>query len=445
MTTHARSIRCLSAFLFALSLVGCGMKTDFYREVEKNLAVHNYAVAMAGLQDNKEAFGDNNSVLFNLEMGTLLHYSFRFDESTKYFLAAEKEMEELYTKSVTTEAAAFALNDNMLPYEGEDFEKVFVNLFAALNFAQAGDIEGALVEARKVDTKLNQFSRQYEGKNVYHQDAFVRYVMGVLYEAGGEINDAFISYRKAYEGYKEYAAQFKTPCPSYLKTDLLRTATQLGFDDERKQFEKEFSLKYTKPKAKEGSLFFVVHSGRGPIKEENKIKVSIPDADGVLHTFTVALPKFKARERIQVRYEVGISGKGITATKMDAELGEYVTEIARKSLDDRLGLIYLKSGGRALLKFLASEAAKKELKKEDDELGNFFKSLAVDLAVGATEAADIRTWRTLPNQVFIVRANLPAGTYSMTLTGHNPYRDLLSDMITVKAGKAQIRMFVDVN
>jgi hypothetical protein len=426
-------------------LSGCGMKTDFYREVEKGLSTKNYAVALKTLQDQEEEFGEKNFVLYNLEMGALTHYSARYEESNRHFLAAEKMMEELYTKSISTEVAAVALNDNLIPYSGEDFEKVFVNLFLALNFAGTGDIEEALVEARKVDLKLNQYARQYEGKNVYKQDAFVRYIMGMLYEAAGEVNDAFISYKKAYEGYKTYETQFKTPCPSFLKADLVRTAALLRFDDDRRRFEKEFGIKYAKPKKQEGSVLLIIHSGRGPIKEENKIRVTIPDKDAVLHTFNVALPKFKSRERMQVAYNVDVSGQSVPPQNIPAELGEYVTEIARKSLDDRIGLVYLKAGGRALLKFLASEAAKKEWKKEGDETGNFFKSLLVDIAVDASEQADIRTWRTLPNQMFLVRVNLPAGTHNFTLTGHNPYRNLLADQVTVKEGKIIFRLFVDVN
>jgi hypothetical protein len=269
--------------------------------------------------------------------------------------------------------------------------------------------------------------------------------MGALYEAAGETNDAFISYRKAYDGYKEYSTQFKTPCPSFLKNDLVRVAAQLGFDDERRRFEREFNLRYTKPRKPEGALFVVIHSGRGPVKEQNKLKVTIPDKDAVLHTFVAAVPKFVSREKIQTRYEISVSGVGSPAARVPAELGQHVTEIAKRSLEDRLTLIYLKTGGRALLKFLASEKAKKEWKKDGDDLGNFFKSLAVDIAVDASEQADIRTWHTLPNQMFIVRAQLPAGTYAVNVTGFNPTRDLVSQQITTRPGKVEFRVIADVN
>jgi tetratricopeptide (TPR) repeat protein len=222
-----------------LLLASCAMRTDFYHEVEQGLASRNYAVAVSALKANEEEFGESNTVLFNLELGLIAHYASQYTESNQMFLAAEKRMEELYTRSISAEAAAMLLNDNLLPYEGEDFEKVFVNLFLALNFAQMDNVEEALVEARKVDLKLKEYSKQYEGKNTYKQDAFIRYVMGVLYEAGGETNDAFISYRKAYEGYKEYADYYKTSCPTFLKADLVRTAGLLGFDDERRRFEQQ--------------------------------------------------------------------------------------------------------------------------------------------------------------------------------------------------------------
>ena len=431
----------LSGFLL---LASCAMRSDLYRDIEQNLAIGNYAVAASALQANEEEFGEKSSVLFNLEMGLLTHYGAQYTESNRMFLAAEKRMEELYTTSISTEAAALLVNDNLLPYEGEDFEKVFVNLFLALNFAQMGNVEEALVEARKVDLKLKEYSKLYEGKNTYKQDAFIRYVMGALYEAEGEINDAFISYRKAYEGYSEYANVYGTSCPTFLKADLVRTAGLLGFDDERRRFEKLFGIRYARPKRNEGALLVIIHSGRGPVKEQNKINVSIPDEDGVVHTFTVALPKFVPRARGQVRYDASVQGTG-QSMMINAEIAEDVTAIARKSLEDRLALEYLKAGGRAVLKFLASEKAKSEWKKDGDEIGNLAKSLLIDVAVVASEQADTRTWRSLPARMLIIRAQLPAGTHNLQLSAEGQSRNLLAEQVTIIAGSVAFRVITDVN
>ncbi len=97
-------------------------------------------------------------------------------------------------------------------------------------------------------------------------------------------------------------------------------------------------------------------------------------------------------------------------------MAEDVNAIAAKTLEDRMTLVYLKSGGRALLKFLASEKAKSTIsKKNDDVLTNLLGSLAVDLAVGATEKADVRAWRTLPAEFQMARVNIPAGAYAVRI------------------------------
>ena len=61
-------------------------------------------------------------------------------------------MEELYTRSITAEAGAMLTNDNLLPYEGEDFEKVMVNVVGALNHVYLQQWDDALVEARRLIT-----------------------------------------------------------------------------------------------------------------------------------------------------------------------------------------------------------------------------------------------------------------------------------------------------
>jgi len=83
-------------------------------------------------------------------------------------------------------------NDLTLPYEGEDFETVLINVVAALNYVLLNQWDDALVEARKVDHKLNVINDRYDKKNVYKEDAFARYLSGILYEGKGELNDAFI-------------------------------------------------------------------------------------------------------------------------------------------------------------------------------------------------------------------------------------------------------------
>ena len=103
---------------------------------------------------------------------------------------------------------------------------------------------------------------------------------------------------------------------------------------------------------------------------------------------------------IRKRRKKSNSDSSVTKT----EVVENITLIAEKALEDRLTLVYLKSGGRDLLKFLAKEKLKKELKKgKKSKITNLFGSLAVDLTIGATEQADLRCWRLIPSEIQMTR------------------------------------------
>jgi hypothetical protein len=71
-----------------------------------------------------------------------------------------------------------------------------VSILKALNFLYQGDYSGARVEARKVNGKLNVFADEYGDKAIYTDDAFARYIAAFAYEAQGELNDAYIDYKK---------------------------------------------------------------------------------------------------------------------------------------------------------------------------------------------------------------------------------------------------------
>jgi hypothetical protein len=425
------SLRALWSVVTApcLFLAGCGPSTGFYRSVDENTSRGEYLRAIQEVKENERAYGDKSTVLYKLDLGALYHYAGEADSSNRYLFAAEKEIEELYTESISLQVLSYILNDNVLPYDGEDFEKVFVNVFLALNYAGTGMNEDALVEARKVDLKLREFSRQYEGKNRYREDAFIRYFAGALYENEGEINDAFISYQKAFEAYRTYEIEYGTRAPSGLLDDLVRTAHLMSFEDEERRFRELGGAPFHRSPDGEGSIFVVAYAGKGPIKVEQRPTVTIPDSAGTLHTFQIALPSFESRHRVRRTYSLTI-GNGSDTLSVTTERAEDISAIAAKSLEDRLALIYLKAGGRAIVKFLAAEKAKREIASDgDSKAGNFFASLAIDLVVAATEQADVRTWRTLPAEIQLARAFVRPGTYDLTIaasdggyTGHRTVR-----------------------
>jgi hypothetical protein len=83
-----------------------------------------------------------------------------------------------------TEAGTLLTSENIKDYKGEDFENCLINTYLAMNYALMGDVENALVEARRVNHKLQLMIT--DGQRKYKQNAFASYLSAILYETDGD-------------------------------------------------------------------------------------------------------------------------------------------------------------------------------------------------------------------------------------------------------------------
>ena len=396
-----------AAFLLFLLFLSCATPLRHYHLIEQQMDKGDWLGAEEAVAKSwSKGYGERNRVLFDLDRGLLLHFGRKFQESNSFFFGAEGKMEELYTKRIRDESASLLVNANLLPYGGEDFEKVLTNFFAALNYLQMGDLENALVEARKIDHKLSLLGDKYEGKGRYHQDGLAQYLSGFIYELMGRWDDAYISYHKSFEAYRGQPQIYPFPPPSFLTKDLLRLSQYLGRDDDFHQLRAKFgSLRWREQGKVEkgGRVLILAFSGRGPVKKEFSLTVEKKDKKGNGYTFKLALPRFAPRPSQIASAEVLIDGK-----TQPLILAEDIGVIARKVLEDRLPLIEAKAVARALAKAKANQEAKKKMGG-----GGFNRVLkfGLDEVVKASERADLRCWRTLPAKIYLGRFTLPPGPH----------------------------------
>lgn len=404
--------RIISSLLLLVFLDACSPVRSHYILVEKNLSEHRYAEADSIIDQNKDGYGSRNEVIYYLDRGMTLHLAGRYEESNKFLAEAEKKIDELYTRSISSAAGAMLSNDNLLPYEGEDFEKVMINIISALNYIYLGQLDETLVEARKVDHKLNLLNDKYEKKNRYKEDALARYLAGILYEAKGELNDAFISYRKAYEAFKSYKANYNTPVPPFMIGDLLRMSDALGLVDEHKEYSAISPgtrwLRYRDLKEK-GEIVFMSYNGKAPIKEDYFIDAPIPDGKGGVYLLRVALPKFVERDTQIAFTQVRVDS---AEEACRTNLVEDITVIAKKDLEDRIARITGKAIARAAVKYAASRTVKEKVSKENPLLGAI-AGTATNIINIATEESDKRSWRTLPAEIQLCRISVNPGRYDI--------------------------------
>src|SRR4051812_44003174 len=235
-----------------------------------------YSEAADHLKIGLEKEGDNGRdlLLFLLDEGLALHSAGRFEESNKAFLRADKIAEIKDYTSLATEAGTLLTSENIKDYKGEDFENCLINNYLAMNYALMGDAENALVEARRVNHKLQLMIT--DGQRKYKQDAFARYLSAILYESQGNWNDAYVDYKMAHD---------LEPAIPGLGRDLWRMAFLQHDRDDQEQWDEEYHLtdadhaeakKVLQKSPKLGEIIVLYENGISPVKQPNPQWRSLP-------------------------------------------------------------------------------------------------------------------------------------------------------------------------
>lgn len=431
------------ALLAFVLLAGCGPSVNRYALIETSLRAHNPKGADAIVQSAEKEYGDKSRLLYGMDRGMTLHLAGDYQQSNAVLEQAEEELDRLYTRKIRTETLAFMTNDTALPYEGDPYEQVLINVLKALNYAVLGQWQDALVEARRIDHRLNVLSDRTTEKNAYRDDGFARYLSGILYESTGEVNDAFIAYRKAYEAFEATRTWSHTPVPSQLPIDLLRTAEALHFTQELSGYQSLFpGMEWTTSNALQelAQVVVISYNGRAPRKEDRFIDLPISlDAlqlvllnrgfsqsernrgvDTVLYGLNgqvvrVALPRLVPQKTHVPLDRVSLIPDNGTPMTVNTELVHNVTALADKALSERMAVITSKALARAATKFAMAEATTRGAQQAaGKDAGPWVGLLVGLLAKGwavASEEADKRSWQTLPDEIHLARAWVPPGHY----------------------------------
>jgi len=462
---------CVSAQVLTLLcsavLGGCSLSQSHYFLVDKSLLTSDYQQADDIIRQAEKDYGSKSRVLYGMDRGMTLQLAGEYDLSNQVLEEAEEEVDRLYTRTVRTETAAFMTNDNTLPYEGEPYEQVMINVLKALNYASMNRWQDALVEARRIDHRLNVLADRITNKTAYRDDGFARYLSGILFESTGDVNNAFIAYRKAYETFESSRGWSRTGVPTQLQADLLRTAEALHLSQELSDYQQRFpdtlwtSLETNQQLAQ---VIVISYNGRAPRKEDQFLDLPISldalqlvllnrglfqgnrqqyrTADTALYGLNgrvvrVALPMM-VPQKTQVRTDTIrlLPAEGVPLT-VRTELVQNVTALASKALAERLPGITVKAVARAALKFSMAEAATRGAQQAAGRDAAPVVGLAVGLLTKgfavASEESDKRSWRTLPDEIHLARAWVSPGKYRIQDAAADGGFRLIRPMLSEKA------------
>jgi uncharacterized protein len=467
----------IPAAILVLFLSGCGPSVSHYLLVENSLRAQNFQQADAIIQKAEKEYGSKSRVLYCMDRGMTLQLAGEYQQSNAVLEEAEEEVDRLYTRVVRTETLAFTTNDNALPYEGEPYEQIMINVLKALNYASLNQWQDALVEARRIDHHLNVLSDRVQDKGAYRDDGFARYLSGILYESAGDVNNAFIAYRKAYEIFESTSAWSRTRVPAQLKADLLRTADALHLSQELAEYQRVFpdtSWQDLQGQQQLAQVLVISYNGRAPRKEDQFLDLPISldalqlvllnrgfsqsnryqhrAADSILYGLNgrvvrVALPRLVA-QKTQIPVDtVSLVPEGGVPVTVRTESVENVTALAEKALSERIAAITMKALARATVKFSLAEGATRGAQQAAGKdaapwVGLVVGLLTKGLAV-ASEESDKRSWRTLPDEIHLARAWVTPGHYRVqgtVLSGTNNSGNLSPPerMLSLHAGETAV-------
>ncbi len=415
-----------------------------YEQIRPYMAQNRYQEASRLLTETKdEVYSKRDRVMFWLDRGTLLHYAGELEASTRDFVAAEKAIDVLFTRSISRGVASMLTNPGVTEYQGEDHEKVLLYLYTALNHAMMGEVEEAAVEARRAQERLHALEVYYRQEGglgtLYTRDAFLYWLAGILLEDEGSFNDALVALRRAYETYEgDYARLFGVGPPAFLAEDIVRVALEAGIDDVAEIYRARGGTGESLEALRTGGeVVVVVGVGESPLKRDTFIDAETSSG----YLLRVAIPALEVIPSLTAQVRVEAAGVDVAAA-----LVEPVETIAMANYAHRLPKITAMATARAVSKFVAVQglqAAGEALSKDQGGvLGDLIGGVA-NVVGYLTEEADKRSWRTLPARFYVARLVLPEGTHRVEVSFQDPTARevdrIVLDGVSVHAGRRTFR------
>ena len=388
----------------------------------------------------ERATSNNSYVLNLLEKGRLQFLAADWQASQKTFAQAYAEIEQQRNKAKIQiskgieKLGAVVSNDNVISYQVPYYEQGMLHSYQALNYLFQHDLEGALVEIRRANLVQENALKAYqdeiykaqnelynsgmstdsldstypsmaesigEVKNGF-QNAFTFYLSGILYEASGELNDAYIDYKRAIEIYPEN---------HYLQQDVLRLATELDMQDDLDDFQQRFGAYQSSDANSHGQVVMLVEQDIVNSKQDVGLNLPVGRSNRGLKFFSFSLPVYRGALPQHSNLMVSHNGKVYQSNEIVR-----IQSLAAKDLQDQLPALLT----RQVVRVVAKEQMRQKLNREAGDVGNILASIYNI----ASERADTRSWSTLADEVDIVRMNVPAGQQVLQVQVHGKMQNI---------------------
>lgn len=396
---------CFAASLALLA--GCSTHADRLRQVRFSYYAGDLPRAGAEVDRLLEKRTRESDVL-QLDRAMIDLVSGRPGDAERRLREVRDRFDHLEQKDLREGALALATDDNALAYAGENHEKVLLLSFLAISNLMSGGGD-AQAYALQITDKQQQLIQQAGGVEEHPELADAHVALGPYLRAA-------------------IAEESRLNFDDVIRARTMVVSYQPDFRDGQADLERAQHDVPMQPG--HGLLYVFTLVGRGPTKEETlevPTQAALLIADRIVSAVgkhelppTIApirVPKLVRRPNRISRVQVSVDGEpsGDTATLVD------VGRVALAHYEADYPAIVGRAVARRVLKKAAIYAVKDNV--QGGRPGPF-ADIALTLAGvawEATEAPDTRCWGLLPDQIQVLRLELPAGEHVISLSPADPH------------------------
>ncbi len=406
----------LRVFIIVL-LQGCATSAQKTAGMRQFIAQSQYDLA---LLEAEKQLADDNGVMQYMNVGVLRRLNGDYRGSNQAFAQAKQKIDDLYATSVSEQAGALLVNDEVISFEGDKFEQVLIHLYMASNFLNLHDIDAARVELLQSQVKMDAWDKPED------EVPFMHYFSGIIFEILGEPDAALVSYRKAVNAYTSTRDQHGLGVPSVLQSDLLRLLEKLQLANELSEYRKQFGSEpaQSNERATRGELVVVLGNGMAPQRNQITIHTWSPE---LLANIKIAVPAYRAPPA-----KLNSARLRISDAYYPLEVVANIDAMARAALSEKMPIII----ARAIARAVAKKKTEKKVGKQND-----YAQLIMLIVNFSTEIADTRSWSTLPQEFELARVLLPEGEYNVAIelvNGGGGVVDTIREKVIIEVGRISV-------
>lgn len=371
-------------------------------------------------------FGEYGDILDNLERGRIALLNDDAEKSLEWLTESDRSIKALQDKAVISlsenaqSLGGLIFNDNLKDFFPADYELGFLHLYLALAYIRSNQFEDALVEFRRANKvqeqakKIRQAVLEHETDELNQQgistdvgsvlaqyppasdklsavqNGYLFFLSALMFEAGGDLNNAYIDYKRALA---------VNPDNQMVAESTIRCAKKLAMKQDIVQLTKRYGEVDTL-QAGQSQVIIIQEQSLVDYMRGWHQGLMVFDANRQSVLLSLALPYYEPQRPLD------FSPLKLNEQTLSANLLTDVNIMARNQLQEQISVIVF----RQILRMIVKEQLRQEVSQ-----GEPISSVLVNVWNTMTDQPDTRSWLMLPAQVYGSRQVVNAGPQVLTI------------------------------